>query len=136
MNETCRFRFLDSQYTNRKLAVSGECESIFEGALDLGKERGCQTSQPFDQPTLIDGFDLFGHDLGRKRQTGNPFGYDRVTGREMRRILGQRNDNHELAELIDTIIGKNNHGPSLFNLDTDGRVEIGDYDITPLYADH
>lgn len=136
MNETFRFRFLDSQSDNRKLDVLGEGKSIFEGALDLGKERGCQTSQPFDQTPFIDGFDLFGHDLGCKRQTGNPLGYDRVTGREMRRVLGQWNDDHELAELIDTIIGENDHWPGLFDLDADGRVEVCDYDITPLYADH
>ena len=53
-----------------------EGKSIFEGALDLGKERGRQTSQPFDQTPFVDGFDLFGHDLGCKRQTGNPLGYD------------------------------------------------------------
>jgi hypothetical protein len=34
----------------------GEGESIFEGALDLGKEGGCQTSKPFDQTSFIDGF--------------------------------------------------------------------------------
>jgi len=51
-----------------------QCQSIFEGALDLGKERGCQTSQPFDQAPFVDRFDLFGHDLGCKRQTGNPLG--------------------------------------------------------------
>ena len=51
-----------------------QCQSILEGALDLGKERGCQTSQPFDQAPFVDRFDLFGHDLGCKRQTGNPLG--------------------------------------------------------------
>lgn len=129
-------RFLDSQSDNRKLDVLGEGESILEGALDLGKKRGCQTSQPFDQTSFIDSFDLFGHDLGRKRETSNPLGYDRVTGREMRRVLGQWDDDHQLAELIDTIIGENDHGQSLFDLDADGRVEISDYDIIPLYADH
>jgi len=72
MNKTFRFRFLDSQSDNRKLDVLGEGESIFEGALDLGKERGCQTSQPFDQTPFIDGLDLFGHRLRRKRETSNP----------------------------------------------------------------
>jgi len=121
MNETFRFRFLDSKSDNRKLAVLGEGESIFEGALDLGKEGGCQTSKPFDQTSFIDGFDLFSHDLGCKRQTGNPLGYDRVTGTEMRRVLGQWDDDHQLAELIDTIIGENDHRPGLFDLDADGR---------------
>ena len=93
----------------------GEGESIFEGALDLGKEGGCQTSKPFDQTSFIDGFDLFGYDLGRKRETSNPLGYVRMTGREMRRVLGQWDDNHERAELIDTIIGENDHGPGLFD---------------------
>jgi hypothetical protein len=135
MNETFQSRFLDSQSDNRKLDVLGEGESIFEGAL-VGEEHRCQTSQPFDQTSFIDGFDLFGHYLGRKRETKNPLGYDCVTGREMRRVLGKWDDDHELAVLIDTIIGENDHGPSLFDLDADGRVEISDYDITPLYVDH
>ena len=50
----------------------------------------------------------------------------------MRRVLGQRDDHHKLAELIDTFIGENDHQPGLFDLDSDGRVEICDYDITPL----
>ena len=29
---------------DRKMDLLGEGESIFEGALDLGEERGCQTS--------------------------------------------------------------------------------------------
>ena len=120
----------------RSKAELRQGKSIFKGALDLGKERGSQSSQPFDQTPFIDGFDLFGHDLGCKRQTGNPLGYDRVTGRKMRRVLGQWDDDHELAELIDTIIGENDHRPGLFDLDADGGVEIGDYDITPFYADY
>src|SRR5262245_39452237 len=96
MIETFRLRFLDSQSADRKWNVLGEHKSILEGALDLGKQRGCQTSQASDQAPFIDGFDLFGHDLGRKRETGNPLGYDRVTGREMRRVLGQQNHDHEL----------------------------------------
>ena len=111
MSEMFRFRSLDSQSANRKWDVLGEGESIFEGAFNLGKERGRQASQPLDQATFIDGFDLFGYDLGCKGETSSPFGYDRVTWREMRRVLGQRNDNHELAELIDTIIGENDHRP-------------------------
>jgi hypothetical protein len=51
-----------------------QCQSILEGALDLDKERGCQTSQSFDKTPFVDGFDLFGHDLGCERQTGNPLG--------------------------------------------------------------
>ena len=52
---------------------------------------------------------------------GQSLGYDRVTGREMRRVLGQWDDDHQLAELIDTIIGENDHRPGLFDLDADGR---------------
>jgi hypothetical protein len=80
-------------------------ESILKGALDLGEERGCQTSQPLDHTPFIDGFNLFGHGLGRKRETSNSLGYDRVTGREVRRVLGQGDNDHKLAELIDAIIG-------------------------------
>jgi hypothetical protein len=136
MNETFRFRFLDSQSDHRKFDALREGERVFEGALDLGKERGRQSSQPFDQTPFGDGFDLFGYDLGRKRQTGNSLGYDCVTGREMGRVLGQGNDNHQLAELIDTVIGENDHRTGLFDLDADGRVEICDDDVTPLYVDH
>ena len=107
--------------TARSSAELREGKSVLDGALDLGKKRGCQTSQPFDQTPFIDGFDLFSHDLGCKRQTGNPLGYDRVTGREMRRVLGQWDDDHQLAELLDTIIGENDHRPGLFDLDADGR---------------
>jgi hypothetical protein len=114
----------------------GEGKSIFEGALDLGEERRRQSSQSFNQTPFVDRFDLFGYDLGRKCETSNPFGYDRVTGREMRRVLGQRNDNHELAKLIDTVIGENDHRTGLFDLHANGGVKICDYDITPLYADH
>ena len=72
MNETFRFRFLDSKSDNRKLAVLREGESIFEGALDLEKEGGCRTSEPFDQTPFIDGFDLFGHDLGGNVRRATP----------------------------------------------------------------
>jgi hypothetical protein len=67
-----------------------EGESIFKGALDLGEERGCQTSQPSDYAVFIDSFDLFGEGLGRKRETSNTLGYDRVAGREMCRCSWSR----------------------------------------------
>ena len=109
-----------------------QSESVLKSALDLGEERWRQTSQPFDHSAFIDGFDLFGDGLGRKRETRNPLGYDRVTRREMCRVLGQGDNNHKLAELIDAIIGENDDRPGLFDLDADGRVEICHYDVTPL----
>src|SRR5713226_3697453 len=86
-----------SKIQNRKLDVLGKGESIFKGALDLGEERGCQTSEPFEQTPFIHGFDLFSHGLGRKRETSNALGYERMTRREMSRVLGQWNDHYELA---------------------------------------
>ena len=89
---------------NRKSKGLRQRKSILESALDLRKERRCQASQPFDETALIEGFDLFGHGLGREGETRNALGDDRVTGREVGRVLGQWDDDHELAELIDTIV--------------------------------
>ena len=75
----------------------GKAKSILKGALNLGQEPRCETSEPPDQSAFIDRFNLFGYGLGRKCETGNTLGYDRVTGRKMRRVLGQRDDDHELA---------------------------------------
>jgi len=90
-----------------------EGESIFKGALDLCQERGCQASQPLDETALIESFDLFGHGLGREGETRNVLGDDRVTRRKVGGVLGQWDNDHELAVLIDAIIGENDHRPGL-----------------------
>jgi hypothetical protein len=55
---------------------SGEGECVFDGALDLGEERGGQTSQPSDDSLLIDSLDLLSDDFGRKREASRPFWND------------------------------------------------------------
>jgi hypothetical protein len=109
-----------SKIQNRKLEAGlGERESILEGALDLCKERGRQVSQPFDEAPLINGFDLFSHRFGGERETGNSLRDDRMTRREVGRVFGQWNDHHELAVLIDAVIGENDHRPGLLDLHPD-----------------
>ena len=95
----------------------GKRESILEGALDLREKLGCQTPEPFDEASLVDGFDLLGHCLGRECETGNPLRDDRMAGRKAGRVLGQWNDHYELAVLIDAVVGQNDHRPGLFDLD-------------------
>ena len=59
-----------------------------------------------------------------------------MTGGDVGGIFRQRNHNDELAEAIDTIVGHHNGGTSLFDLDTDRRVEVDDHDITAPYVGH
>src|SRR5918996_4967427 len=125
-----------SKSEERSDAGSGECERIFKSALDLFEERGRQVSKPFDNPALIDGFHLLSHSLGSERKMGHPLGNERMTRREVGGVLGQWNNDYELAVLIDAIVGENNNRPALFDLDADGGVKVSDYDITPPYGDH
>ncbi len=90
---------------NRKLeAGSGERESILNSALDLCEERGGQASKPCNQTSLVDGFDLFGHGFGRKGEPGDPLGDDRVTGREVGRVLGD--SINQFSQLVVVVVQK------------------------------
>jgi len=126
----------DTQFNKELEAALGKRECIFKGALDLCEERGGQAPKSFNQTSLVDGFDLFGHGFGSKGEAGNPLGDHRVTGGEVGCVFGQRDDHYKLAESIDAVVGENNHRSSLFNFDADGGVKIGDDNITPLYGDH
>jgi hypothetical protein len=128
------------QVARREMIESGmmlrKTERIFEGALDLLQHRGGESSQPSDDTLFINRFDLFSYNFRCEGETSRAFRNHNVTGGEMGCIFRQRHDNNELAEVIDAIIGKDNGGPGLFDLDADSRVEINDYDITSPYAYH
>ena len=111
-------------------------ERIFESALNLREQGGRQASQPFDDALLVNRLDLLSHDFRCKRETSRAFRNNNVAGREVGRVFRQRDDNNKLAEVIDAIVRYHNGGPSLFDLDANGGVEVNHYDITPRYAGH
>ena len=62
-------------------------QGVFDGALDLCEQGGRQASQPLDDALLVDGFDLFGYDLGCKGEAGGAFWDERVARREAGCVL-------------------------------------------------
>src|SRR5688500_4586732 len=114
--------------------MSRKTECIFESAFDLHQQCVRESAQSSDDPPFINRFDLLSHNFRCKRETSRALGNHNMTGRQVSCVFRQRHDNNELAEVIDAIVGYDNGGSRLLDLDADGGVKINEYDITPPYA--
>ena len=99
-------------------------ERVLKGAIDLLDYCSRQTSQFSEDSLFIYRFDLFSYDLRSKRETSRALWDDHMTGGKPSRVFRQGHDNNELTELVDAIIGNHDGGTSLFDLNSNNKVEL------------